>query len=84
MNIQGWAEIALTLGLSITIGWPLGLYLSRVWNGEGGEGQEGQAADTHKNHVGHAEVSGLSSSPACRKRRRKRAMRVRARDVRET
>ena len=34
MNIQGWAEIALTLGLSIAIGWPLGLYLSRVWNGE--------------------------------------------------
>ena len=34
MNIQGWAEIALTLGLSVAIGWPLGLYLSRVWNGE--------------------------------------------------
>lgn len=34
MNIQGWAEIALTLGLSVLIAWPLGLYLSRVWNGE--------------------------------------------------
>ncbi len=34
MNIQGWAEIALTLGLSVALGWPLGLYLSRVWNNE--------------------------------------------------
>jgi potassium-transporting ATPase potassium-binding subunit len=34
MNIQGWAEIALTLGLSVLIAWPLGIYLSRVWNGE--------------------------------------------------
>jgi potassium-transporting ATPase potassium-binding subunit len=34
MNIQGWAEIALTLGLAALIGWPLGLYMSRVWNGE--------------------------------------------------
>ena len=34
MNIQGWAEIALTLSLSVLIAWPLGIYLSRVWNGE--------------------------------------------------
>jgi K+-transporting ATPase ATPase A chain len=34
MNWQGWAEIALTLGLAISLGWPLGLYMSRVWNGE--------------------------------------------------
>ncbi|MES2834519.1 MAG: potassium-transporting ATPase subunit KdpA [Pseudomonadota bacterium] len=34
MNIQGWAEIALTLGLSVLIAWPIGIYLSRVWNGE--------------------------------------------------
>ncbi|ADL02548.1 potassium-transporting ATPase subunit KdpA [Brevundimonas subvibrioides] len=34
MTLQGWAEIALTLGLSVALGWPLGLYLSRVWNGE--------------------------------------------------
>ncbi|MGV3577454.1 potassium-transporting ATPase subunit KdpA [Brevundimonas sp.] len=34
MTLQGWVEIALTLGLSIAIGWPLGVYLSRVWNGE--------------------------------------------------
>ena len=34
MNIQGWAEIALILGLSVLIAWPLGIYLSRVWNDE--------------------------------------------------
>ena len=34
MNWQGWAEIALTLGLAVAIGWLLGSYMSRVWNGE--------------------------------------------------
>ena len=34
MNIQGWAEIALTIGLAAVLGWPIGLYMSRVWNGE--------------------------------------------------
>ncbi len=34
MNIQGWAEIALTLGLSVLLAWPIGIYMSRVWNGE--------------------------------------------------
>ena len=34
MNIQGWAEIALTLGAACLLGWPLGVYMSRVWNGE--------------------------------------------------
>ncbi|MDG2522180.1 potassium-transporting ATPase subunit KdpA [Caulobacter segnis] len=34
MNFQGWAEIALTLGLAIALGWPAGVYMSRVWNGE--------------------------------------------------
>jgi len=34
MNWQGWAEIALTLGLSIGLGWPIGVFMSRVWNGE--------------------------------------------------
>lgn len=34
MNIQGWAEIALTLGLAVVLGWPIGIYMSRVWNGE--------------------------------------------------
>ena len=34
MTIQGWAEIALTLGLAVLLGWPIGIYMSRVWNGE--------------------------------------------------
>ncbi len=34
MNIQGWAEIALTLGLAVMLGWPIGVYMSRVWNSE--------------------------------------------------
>ncbi len=34
MNIQGWAEIALTIGLSVLLAWPIGIYMSRVWNGE--------------------------------------------------
>lgn len=34
MNIQGWAEIALTLSAACLLGWPLGIYMSRVWNGE--------------------------------------------------
>ena len=34
MTLQGWGEIALTLGLSVLIAWPLGIYLSRVWNDE--------------------------------------------------
>jgi potassium-transporting ATPase potassium-binding subunit len=35
MTWQGWAEIALTIGLAIGLAWPLGIYMSRVWNGEG-------------------------------------------------
>ena len=34
MTVQGWAEIALTLGLAALLGWPIGIYMSRVWNGE--------------------------------------------------
>jgi K+-transporting ATPase ATPase A chain len=34
MNWQGWAEIALTLVLILGLGWPLGAYLARVWQGE--------------------------------------------------
>ncbi|MGE0008681.1 MAG: potassium-transporting ATPase subunit KdpA [Parvibaculaceae bacterium] len=34
MNWQGWAEIAFTLGLTIALSWPLGLYLWRIWNGQ--------------------------------------------------
>ena len=34
MNIQGWAEIALTIGLTVGLGWPLGIYLARVWQNQ--------------------------------------------------
>jgi K+-transporting ATPase ATPase A chain len=34
MNIQGWAEIALTIGLAVGLGWPLGAYLARVWQSQ--------------------------------------------------
>jgi K+-transporting ATPase ATPase A chain len=34
MNIQGWAEIATTIGLSVACGWPLGIYMARVWDGK--------------------------------------------------
>ncbi|MDP1616019.1 potassium-transporting ATPase subunit KdpA [Phenylobacterium sp.] len=34
MNWQGWAEIALTLGLPFLLGWPIGIFISRVWNRE--------------------------------------------------
>ena len=33
MNIQGWAEIVFTIGLAVLLGWPLGLYMARVWEG---------------------------------------------------
>ncbi len=34
MNIQGWAEIALVIGLAVALGWPLGIYMARVWEGQ--------------------------------------------------
>lgn len=34
MTWQGWAEIALTLAVAIGLGWPVGIFMSRVWNGE--------------------------------------------------
>ncbi|MDQ2763358.1 MAG: potassium-transporting ATPase subunit KdpA [Pseudomonadota bacterium] len=34
MNIQGWAEIVLTIGLAVALGWPLGAYMARVWQGQ--------------------------------------------------
>jgi K+-transporting ATPase ATPase A chain len=34
MTIQGWAEIALTIGLAVGLGWPLGIYMARVWEGK--------------------------------------------------
>ncbi|MBV9511246.1 MAG: potassium-transporting ATPase subunit KdpA [Caulobacteraceae bacterium] len=34
MNIQGWAEIAVTIGLAVAFGWPIGVYMARVWQGQ--------------------------------------------------
>jgi potassium-transporting ATPase potassium-binding subunit len=34
MNIQGWAEIAVTIGLAVGLGWPFGIYMARVWEGQ--------------------------------------------------
>ena len=34
MNIPGWAEIAVTIGLAVACGWPLGVYMARVWEGK--------------------------------------------------
>ncbi|MDR3512484.1 MAG: potassium-transporting ATPase subunit KdpA [Caulobacteraceae bacterium] len=34
MTFQGWAEIALTIGLAVGLAWPLGIYMARVWQGE--------------------------------------------------
>ena len=33
MNAQGWLEILFTVALIVAVGWPLGLYLARVWSG---------------------------------------------------
>lgn len=34
MSLQGWAEIALTIALAVGLGWPLGIYMSRIWQGQ--------------------------------------------------
>jgi len=34
MNVAGWAEIAITLAVTVAIAFPLGAYLARVWQGE--------------------------------------------------
>jgi K+-transporting ATPase ATPase A chain len=34
MNIAGWAEIALTIAITVALAWPLGAFLARVWQGE--------------------------------------------------
>jgi K+-transporting ATPase ATPase A chain len=33
MDPRGWAEIALTIAVIVAAGWPLGLYMARVWSG---------------------------------------------------
>ena len=34
MNAQGWAEIAITIVLTVGLAWPLGIYVARVWADE--------------------------------------------------
>ena len=34
MDWRGWAEIVFTIALTVAIGWPLGLFMARVWAGE--------------------------------------------------
>jgi K+-transporting ATPase ATPase A chain len=34
MDWRGWAEIVFTIGLTVALAWPLGLYLARVWTGQ--------------------------------------------------
>src|SRR5258708_535744 len=34
MDPRGWGEIALTLAVTVALGWPLGIYMARVWQGE--------------------------------------------------
>jgi K+-transporting ATPase ATPase A chain len=33
MNLQGWAEIAVTIAATVALGWPIGLYMARLWQG---------------------------------------------------
>ena len=34
MDARGWGEIAFTIGITVILAWPLGIYLARVWKGE--------------------------------------------------
>jgi K+-transporting ATPase ATPase A chain len=34
MDWRGWAEIVFTIALTVAVGWPLGIYMGRVWAGE--------------------------------------------------
>ncbi|WP_186421162.1 potassium-transporting ATPase subunit KdpA [Bosea sp. CS1GBMeth4] len=34
MDWRGWAEIVFTIALTVAVGWPLGIYMTRVWTGE--------------------------------------------------
>lgn len=34
MDWRGWAEIVLTIALTVAAGWPLGIFMARVWQGE--------------------------------------------------
>ncbi|SFI08873.1 K+-transporting ATPase ATPase A chain [Bosea sp. OK403] len=34
MDWRGWAEIVFTIALTVAMGWPLGIFMARVWAGE--------------------------------------------------
>ncbi|MBV9996510.1 MAG: potassium-transporting ATPase subunit KdpA [Caulobacteraceae bacterium] len=34
MNASGWAEILFTIGVTVALAFPLGIYMARVWQGE--------------------------------------------------
>ena len=34
MDMRGWSEILFTIGLTVVLAFPLGLYLARVWQGQ--------------------------------------------------
>jgi K+-transporting ATPase ATPase A chain len=34
MDAQGWAEIILTIAVTVALAWPLGVYLAQVWQGQ--------------------------------------------------
>jgi len=34
MDARGWLEIFFTIGVTVALAWPLGIYLARVWKGE--------------------------------------------------
>src|ERR1700756_3450603 len=34
MDIRGWSEILFTIGVTVALAFPLGLYLARVWQGQ--------------------------------------------------
>ena len=34
MDARGWAEIVFTIGVTVALAFPLGLYMARVWQGE--------------------------------------------------
>jgi K+-transporting ATPase ATPase A chain len=33
MDVRGWSEMLFTLGVTVALGFPLGIYLARVWQG---------------------------------------------------
>jgi K+-transporting ATPase ATPase A chain len=34
MDVRGWTEILFTIGVSVALAFPLGLYMARIWKGE--------------------------------------------------